>query len=99
MIHHLLDSVISSGVDPNPIIIVSPENKDIISESLKNYKVQYATQTEQLGSGHAVACVYDLIKPATENIIVLYCDHPFLKAESLKKMCGTKNRNCASYDN
>ncbi len=90
MIHHLLDSVVASGVDLSPIIIVSPENKDIIAESLKNYKVQYAIQTEQLGSGHAVSCVYDLVKPETENIIVLYCDHPFLKAESLKKCAAQK---------
>jgi bifunctional UDP-N-acetylglucosamine pyrophosphorylase/glucosamine-1-phosphate N-acetyltransferase len=90
MIHHLLDSVISADIDQSPIIIVSPENKGIISDSLKDYPVQYAIQTEQLGSGHAVSCVKDLIKSETENIIVLYCDHPFLKAESLKKCAAAK---------
>ena len=90
MIKYLLDSVVDSGVDENPIILVSPDNKDIISQSLENYQVQYVTQTEQLGTGHAVACVKDLIKSETENIIVLYCDHPFLKAESLKKCAETK---------
>jgi bifunctional UDP-N-acetylglucosamine pyrophosphorylase/glucosamine-1-phosphate N-acetyltransferase len=59
-------------------------------KSLKNYKVQYAIQSEQLGSGHAVACAKNLIKPETENIIVLYCDHPFLSAESLKKCAAAK---------
>ena len=90
MIYHLLDSVVATEVDPQPIIIVSPENKDIISESLKGYNVQYAIQFEQLGSGHAVSCVKDLVKPETENIIVLYCDHPFLKAEPLKKCAASK---------
>ena len=90
MIHHLLNSVVKAGIDENPIVIVSPDNRDIISESLKDYKVQYAIQSEQLGSGHAVACAKDLIKPETENIIVLYCDHPFLSAESLKKCAATK---------
>lgn len=90
MIHHLLDSVVKADIDNNPIIIVSPDNRDIISESLKNYKVQYAIQSEQLGSGHAVACAKNLIKPETENIIVLYCDHPFLSAESLKKCAAAK---------
>lgn len=90
MIKYLLDSVVKSEIDPKPIIIVSPDNKEIISESLKDYSVQYAIQTEQLGTGHAVSCVKELIKPETENIIVLYCDHPFLKTESLKKCAATK---------
>jgi len=90
MIHYLMDSVVDTKIDSQPIIIVSPDNKDIISESLKNYSVQYAIQTEQLGTGHAVSCVKELIKPETENIIVLYCDHPFLKAGSLKKCAENK---------
>ena len=90
MINFLLDSVVKADIDKNPIIIVSPNNHDIISESLKNYKVQYAIQSEQLGSGHAVACARDLISPETENILILYCDHPFLSAESLKKCAAAK---------
>ena len=90
MIHYLLDSVVSANCDPQPIVIVSPDNKEIIAESLKDYSVQYALQTEQLGTGHAVSCVKDFIKPETENIIVLYCDHPFLTAESLKKCAASK---------
>ena len=90
MIHYLLDSVISSGIDLNPIVIVSPENYQVIAESLISYQVQYAFQKEQLGTGHAVAGVKDLIKPETENIIILYCDHPFITAESLKKFSSRK---------
>lgn len=90
MIHYLLESVIDSGIDPEPIIIVSPENKSSISESLKQYKVKYAVQTEALGTGHAVACAKECISPETQNIIVLYCDHPFITADSLKKFSEIK---------
>lgn len=90
MIHCLLDSVAATAIDNSPIIIVSPENKNIIKESLVDYNVRYAIQAEQLGSGHAVSCAKSLIKPETENIIVLYCDHPFLKSESLKKCVASK---------
>jgi len=72
MIHYLLDSVRESGIDDEPIVIVSPDNHDIISEALKDYNVKYAFQTEQLGSGHAVACAKSSIRPETENVIVLY---------------------------
>ncbi|MEI6835328.1 MAG: NTP transferase domain-containing protein [Candidatus Falkowbacteria bacterium] len=90
MIHYLLDSVVDSQIDPKPIVIVSPDNYQIIAEALENYEVQYAFQTEQLGTGHAVACAKDLIKPETENIIVLYCDHPFITAASLQKFSKMK---------
>lgn len=90
MITYLLDSVMASGIDKQPIIIVSPDNKEIISDTLKNYNVQYAFQIEQLGTGHAVACTKDLILPETKNIIVLYCDHPFLTTESLRKFSETE---------
>ena len=90
MIHYLLDSVKKANIDSNPIIVVSPDNHEIIAEALKDYQVQYAFQTEQLGTGHAVASVKSLIKPETKNIIVLYCDHPFITAESLRKFSDTK---------
>ncbi len=85
MIHYLLDSVKSSGIDQEPIIVVSPENKEAISESLKDYQVKYVFQAEPLGTGHAVGCAKDLVRPETKNIIILYCDHPFITSESLKK--------------
>ena len=90
MIHYLLDSVEASGLDGNPIVIVSPDNHEQISEALVGYRVQYAFQEEQLGTGHAISCAINLIKPETENIIVLYCDHPFITPESLKKFAEIK---------
>lgn len=88
MIKYLMDSVVASQVDPRPIIIVSPENKEIISQELKNYNVDYAIQEQQLGTGHAVACAQAVLAKESapiDNIIVLYGDHPFLKSDSIKK--------------
>ena len=85
MVSFLMDSVFKSGVDPHPIVIVSPSNKEIISQSLSKYNVQYVVQDEQLGTGHAVSCARSVIRPETKKIIVLYGDHPFLTAESIKR--------------
>jgi bifunctional UDP-N-acetylglucosamine pyrophosphorylase/glucosamine-1-phosphate N-acetyltransferase len=90
MITYLLDSVIAAAVDPEPLVVVSPENKEVISQALKDYKVRYIIQDQQLGTGHAVACAQAAIDPATENIIVLYCDHPFVTAESLRRFSELK---------
>ena len=91
MIKYLMDSVVASGVDLRPIVVVSPDNKEIISAELKEYNIEYVIQTEQLGTGHAVACAQEVIEkddtPA-DSLIVLYGDHPFIKSDSIKKFAN-----------
>jgi bifunctional UDP-N-acetylglucosamine pyrophosphorylase/glucosamine-1-phosphate N-acetyltransferase len=89
MIKYLMDSVAAAGVDVKPLVVVSPDNKEIISRELKKYNVEYVVQTEQLGTGHAVACAREFIEregQAAKNVVVLYGDHPFLTSESIKKI-------------
>jgi bifunctional UDP-N-acetylglucosamine pyrophosphorylase / glucosamine-1-phosphate N-acetyltransferase len=90
MIEYLLDSVVASGIDSEPVLVVSPDNQSIIKDALRNYNLQYAIQTEQLGTGHAVACARAQIGSEVDNIIVLYCDHPFISAVSIKKLAAEK---------
>ncbi len=92
MIQYLMDSVIASGVDSCPIVVVSPDNKKIISEFLKGYKVEYAVQDKQLGTGHAVACTRNHLDETVDNIIVLGGDQPFLKPESIKRFNQLKHK-------
>ena len=94
MIQYLMDAVKASGVDLRPIIVVSPENKDIISAALQDYDAEYVVQTEQLGTGHAVACTraaLDRDDRKAENVVVLYGDHPFLKSESIKRFAAVNS--------
>lgn len=89
MIKYLMDSVKAAAIDPRPIIVVSPDNKNVISRELSDYDLEYAVQTEQLGTGHAVACARDFLSDETKNILVLYGDHPFIKTESIKNFAST----------
>jgi bifunctional UDP-N-acetylglucosamine pyrophosphorylase/glucosamine-1-phosphate N-acetyltransferase len=88
MINYLIRSVKWSGVDERPIVVVSPDNKNLISRALKNFNCCYAVQKEQLGTGHAVSSARRLAAGA-ERIIVLYGDHPFLKKETINKMTAS----------
>jgi len=91
MIKYLMDSVVKSGVDSRPLLVVSPENKDIISQELKEYNVEYIIQDKQLGTGHAVACAKESLEQNDlkfDSILVLYCDHPFIKSESIKSFAA-----------
>lgn len=90
MIEYLVKSCVESGIDKNPVVVVSPDNKDIISEILKNYDCRYAIQAEQLGTGHALACAKSQLAGADE-IISFYGDHPFVSPATVKKLADCHN--------
>ncbi|HZJ41422.1 MAG TPA: NTP transferase domain-containing protein [Patescibacteria group bacterium] len=90
MIDYLVSSVMASKPGLKPIVVVSPENKEIISQALKMYDLDYVVQAEQLGTGHAVSSTRNKIKSDVENILVLYGDHPFLKTDSIKIFLSLK---------
>ncbi|MDP2789169.1 MAG: NTP transferase domain-containing protein [bacterium] len=87
MIRHLLEAINDSGIDENPTIIVGYK-RGLVIEDLKkeNRQYNYIYQEEQLGTGHAVNLVRDYLKDKAKNIIVLYGDHPFIGAETIKKI-------------
>lgn len=88
MIEHLLNSIVMSGVDPEPIVVVSPDNQDLIKQSLHSYKINYVVQEEQLGTGHAVACALKHISPDCKKVLVFNGDHPFVKIGTIVKLVG-----------
>src|SRR3989338_5409283 len=84
MIRHLLDAIEKSNIDSKPVIVVGHEKEKIISELGEKY--DYVVQTQQLGTGHAVMSTYEKLKDKTENVMVLPSDHPFVSAETIKKL-------------
>lgn len=91
MIEYLVKSCVESGVNASPIIVVSPDNKEVISQALTKYNCQYAIQEKQLGTGHALACVKNLIDKSVDHIICLYGDHPFVSAATIKELAESHN--------
>lgn len=87
MIKRLLESIHKSGIDPNPVIIVGYKKELVIKElDENNRQYHFINQESQLGTGHAVSLAKDYLKNKAENIIVLYGDHPFVSAETIKKI-------------
>ncbi len=81
MIMHLLDAVRSSGVDARPVIVTGYQ-AELVEKTLGD-GYDYVRQDEQLGTGHAVACAEKLLAGKTDQVIVLYGDHPFIKASTI----------------
>lgn len=86
MIQYLLESIKNSGVDNSPILVVAPDNKELITSALLEYGCNYAIQEQQLGSGHAVRCARDKVNEDIKNILVLYNDHPLIQSDTIKRL-------------
>lgn len=87
MIKYLLESVHSSGIDDEPVIVVGYKKEMVMNELGKeNKKYHYIDQETQLGTGHAVSLAKNYLKDAAEHIMVLYGDHPFISAQTIKNI-------------
>lgn len=83
-IKYLLESIDKSGIDNNPVIVVGHQREKVMNELGPKYT--YAIQEEQLGTGHAIMSAEKKLKNYTDNVMVLPIDHPFLSAETIKKL-------------
>src|SRR3989338_4532957 len=84
LVEHVLDNAVSSGLCEKPIVVVSARHT-LVQDYLKE-KAEYVIQQEQLGTGHAVAVTESKLAGLVDEVIVLYGDMPFLKAESIRKL-------------
>lgn len=86
MIDYLVDSVIASGVDVKPVIVIG-HGAEVIREHLGERCV-YAFQREQLGTGHALQSALPRLEGA-RHVVVLYGDHAFLSPETIRHLAET----------
>ena len=83
----LLDFVLDESELLNPIetmLVVGFEKEQVISHTENRINLKYATQIEQLGTGHAVLQTEELLKNNKGHIIILYGDVPNIKASTLR---------------
>ena len=83
----LIDYVIDESelLDPKEIILVVGFKKEQVIKHTKNrIHLKYATQVEQLGTGHAVLQTKELLKNKKGHILILYGDVPNIKASTLQ---------------
>ncbi|AMO71861.1 bifunctional UDP-N-acetylglucosamine diphosphorylase/glucosamine-1-phosphate N-acetyltransferase GlmU [Sphingorhabdus sp. M41] len=84
MLHHLLDTVDSIGVERTVIVVGA--RREQIEESVKGRNVAIAVQEDQLGTGHAVAQAHDALKGFAGDVLILYGDVPMVSADTMRDM-------------
>lgn len=79
MVQHVLDT--ATGLNPTRIHVVIGHGAEQLRESLAENAVVFALQTEQKGTGHAVAQAQPQL--GSGKVLVLYGDVPLIRRESL----------------
>lgn len=82
ILQYLFESI-EKTVFGRPVVIVSPEYPRLCDAF--GGVCDYAVQTEQLGTGHALASAKEVIG-RTPCVVVLYGDHPFISEKALTSL-------------
>lgn len=78
---HVVDACFGAGV--GQVVVVAGHEADVVKKAIGD-DVQYALQSEQLGTGHAAMQAIPLID--SQDVLVLPGDAPLIRAETLRKL-------------
>jgi UDP-N-acetylglucosamine diphosphorylase/glucosamine-1-phosphate N-acetyltransferase len=87
MIHFVIDALEAAGIK-RQIVVVGYE-ADAVKRELatrENSNIQFALQSEQLGTGHAVQCCRDQLADQSGPTIVVAGDSPLIQSSSLTSL-------------
>lgn len=83
LIYYAVELMKNVGI--GKIVVVVGYKKEIVMDYLGD-RIEYAEQSEQLGTGHAVQMAQNNLEGKTEAVIIFYGDHILWKPETVKKL-------------
>ena len=84
MIHWVIDALESAGI--NRMIVVVGYRNDLLRSVLASRGVEFALQSEQLGTGHAVQMCKPLLATGTSPVLVVAGDSPMIQSSSVTEL-------------
>ena len=98
MVQWAVDSI--RKLKPDKIFIIVGYQKEDVQHTIGSDGIEYVTQKEQLGTGHAVMAAYDKLEPfADKDLLVINGDLPLIQPETLRLFHGyhLKQRNSLTF--
>jgi bifunctional UDP-N-acetylglucosamine pyrophosphorylase/glucosamine-1-phosphate N-acetyltransferase len=88
----LIDLVLTglSSLKPKKTVIVTGHKRELIeqhiakSSAAQGHTVEFAFQSEQLGTGHAARCALPNLEGCKGTVVVTYADHPLFTGATLE---------------
>lgn len=85
MIEFVLDSLQAAGV-PRVIVVIGYRADDVRTALAARSNVEFALQSERLGTGHAVKMARPMLLNHRGPVVVVAGDSPMLQAQSVRKL-------------
>ena len=96
----LIDYVLETASELNPesTTLVVGFEKDLVKSHTQHYKVNYVSQDNQLGTGHAVLQMQSILENQHGHLLILSGDVPNISSNSLLPIIShhIKNNRCAT---
>jgi len=92
MVQHVIEAVLP--LQPIRTVVIVGHQGEKVKEALNKFDIKFATQQEQLGTGHAVLTAEKAIGDNDGDVMVLCGDTPLIKRETLEDMhnCHIKQK-------
>ncbi len=95
LLAHVITTAIS--LNPNKIVIVYGHQGELVKQEISNrfpnVDLRWVEQTEQLGTGHAVAQALPELKDESQRTLILYGDVPLTKADTIINFLETTQQD------
>jgi bifunctional UDP-N-acetylglucosamine pyrophosphorylase / glucosamine-1-phosphate N-acetyltransferase len=95
MIEWPVAAAFEAGID-QCVLVVGHQEEKVRAFFAGRSEVSFAVQSEQLGTGHAVACAMPGLEPDSSTVLVLCGDTPLLTAQTLRDMLQAHERSGAA---
>jgi len=95
MVEYVLDALIAGGVE-RTIVVVGYRAETVREALADRYDVEFALQTEQLGTGHAVMACRPLLADHDGPVMVVTGDSPLTQADSIERLLAESERQPAA---
>ena len=85
MVGYVVDTAVKVA-DDNVVMVVGYQ-ADKVQEAVDQFaKVRYAIQSEQLGTGHAVACALPVVPDGCHHVLILCGDVPLVTERTVREL-------------
>ncbi len=84
MVEYVID--VADKVGSEKTVLIVGHKKELVIDEMKNRKVEFVEQSEQLGTGHAVQQTDPIFKNYSGDLLVLSGDVPLLTPETIQQL-------------
>ena len=92
MIQYVLDALAKGGV--SRVIVVVGYRADLVRDALDGRgNIEFALQSEQLGTGHAVMTCRELLADCDDPVLIVTGDAPLMQADSVAALLDDYRRS------